>query len=58
MQNVSGVKTVVGASTAIYSATLSAAGELLFGIGDYAIHQHISPEYVSTVVLKRKNLIS
>lgn len=38
---------MAGHSTAVYSAVLAASRELKFGVGDFAIHQQISPNYVS-----------
>lgn len=38
-------------STAAYSAILSASGDLLYGIGDFGIHDEVSPQHVSIVLI-------
>lgn len=42
-----GVEKMANHSTATYCAVLKESGELMFGIGDMDIHNHISPSYVS-----------
>jgi hypothetical protein len=47
LQNLGGVQEMEELRTATYCAVLQKGGELLFGIGDMDIHNHITPEYVS-----------
>ena len=35
------------APSASYSAIMNSSGELLLGVGDMDIHDHITPDYVS-----------
>ncbi|XP_057878686.1 uncharacterized protein LOC131082640 isoform X2 [Melospiza georgiana] len=45
--DMSGVLRLEGESTATYCAVISSAGELSLGLGDMAIHQQITEQYVS-----------
>lgn len=41
--------------TAVYTAVLSSAGELLYGIGDFDIHKEVSPAYIKAFETEMKN---
>ena len=51
LQDLSAVPVIKHASTATYSCILSNSRELMFGIGDYDIHQRITPEVVCLKVI-------
>ena len=45
-QNLSAVKRCADHSTAVYSAVLQDTGDVMFGVGDFTVHNEITPEYV------------
>lgn len=49
LQGCEGLAVVPEASTAVYCVMLDHRGEALFGVGDMAVHEHVTPEHVSFV---------
>ena len=50
-QDLHAVKRCADQSTAVYNAVLQDSGEIIFGVGDFNVHDEITPDYVRVCVL-------